>query len=191
MCWWSKFFKIKPKQRKSLPWRFENVILIIIKFCELLLRIFPRIINSSRSYIKHSKECFLLFPNTSKLVQKTSAAPRFSNLVLGVWKSEETLFLVFDLLRRFSCFKGSSLEPQLCMCSEQQRNLLPLYFEVQQRILCRRYWGDWNSIICSRLGFPFRVLLNWRKRKPSLSKPQAFAHRLWLQFHAMLYETGS
>ena len=47
------------------------MILIIIKFCELLLRISPRIINSLRSYIKQSKECFLLFPNTSKLVKKT------------------------------------------------------------------------------------------------------------------------
>ena len=74
------------------------MILIIIKFCELLLRISPRIINSLRSYIKHSKECFLLFPNTSKLVKKNSAAPPFSNLFFGVWKSEETLFLVFDLL---------------------------------------------------------------------------------------------
>ena len=74
------------------------MILIIIKFCEFLLRISPRIINSLRSYIKHSKECFLLFPNTSKLVKKNSAAPRFSNLLLSVWKLEETLFLVFDLL---------------------------------------------------------------------------------------------
>ena len=74
------------------------MILIIIKFCEQLLRISPRIINSLRSYIKHSKECFVLFPNTSKLVKKNWAAPRFSNLLLGVWKSEETLFLVFDLL---------------------------------------------------------------------------------------------
>ena len=55
------------------------MILIIIKFCELLLRISPRIINSLISYIKHSKECFLLFPNTSKLVTKNSAAPRFFN----------------------------------------------------------------------------------------------------------------
>ena len=74
------------------------MILIIIKFCELLLRISPRIINSLRRYIKHSKECFLLFRNTSKLVKKNAAVPRFSNLLLGVWKSEETLFLVFDLL---------------------------------------------------------------------------------------------
>ena len=74
------------------------MILIIIKFCELLLRISPRIINSLRSYIKHSKECFLLFPNTLKLVKKNSATPRFSNLLLGVRKSEETLFLVSDIL---------------------------------------------------------------------------------------------
>ena len=74
------------------------MILIIKRFCELLLLISPRIINSLRSYIKHSKECFPLFPNMSKLVKKNSAAPRFSNLLLGVWKSEETLFLVFDIL---------------------------------------------------------------------------------------------
>ena len=47
------------------------MILIILKFSELLLRISPRIINSLRSYIKHSKECFLLFINTSKFVKKT------------------------------------------------------------------------------------------------------------------------
>ena len=74
------------------------MILIIIKFCELLLGISPRIINSLRSYIKHSKERFLLFPNTSKFVKKNSLAPRFSNLLHGVWKSEKKLFLVFDLL---------------------------------------------------------------------------------------------
>ena len=74
------------------------MILILIKFGDLLLRISPRIINSLRSYIKHSKECFHLIPNTSKLVKNNSAAPRFSNLLPGVWKSEETLFLVFDLL---------------------------------------------------------------------------------------------
>ena len=73
------------------------MILIIIKFCELLLRISSRIIISLRSYIKHSKECFLLL-----VKKKHSAAPRFSNLFLGVWKSEETLFLVFDLLLEVS-----------------------------------------------------------------------------------------
>ena len=88
------------------------MILIIIKFGELWLRISPRIINSLRSYIKHSKECFLLFPNTSRLVKKNSAAPRFSNLLLGVWKSEETLFLVFDLLLP-KCIAQSPLTYQM------------------------------------------------------------------------------
>ena len=37
------------------------MILIIIKFCELLLPISPRIINSLRNYIKHLNECFLLY----------------------------------------------------------------------------------------------------------------------------------
>ena len=74
------------------------MILITIKFCELLLRISPRIIISLRNYIEHSKECFLLFANTSKLVKKNLAAPRFSNLLLSIWKSEETLSLVFDIL---------------------------------------------------------------------------------------------
>ena len=87
------------------------MILIIIKFCELLLRISPRIFNSLKSYIKHSKECFLLFPNTSKLVKKNSAAPLFSNLLLGVWKSEETIFLVFDLLRpKLTCKFQNSVQ---------------------------------------------------------------------------------
>lgn len=73
-----------------------------------------------------------------------------------------------DTFSCLSCFKGSSLaEPQLCTSSDQQRNVLPLYFEVQQIILCCRYWGEWSSIICSPLGFPFalRILLkltgNW------------------------------
>ena len=90
---------MKRKQRKSLPWRrFRYVILVIIKFCELLLWIPPRIINALRSYIKHSKYCLIRYPNTSKLVKKNSAVPRFFNPLLSVWISDETLFLVFDIL---------------------------------------------------------------------------------------------
>ena len=38
------------------------------------------------------------YPNTSKLIKKNSAAPRFFNPPLSVWISDETLFLVFDIL---------------------------------------------------------------------------------------------
>ena len=59
------------KQSKSLPWwRFGYVILIIIKFGEVLLWFSPWIINALRSYIKQSKEYFIRYPNTSKLVKK-------------------------------------------------------------------------------------------------------------------------
>ena len=76
------------------------MILIIIKFCEFLLRISPIIINSLRSYIKLSKECFSFDFQTPRSWLKISAAPRFSNLLLGVWKSEETLFLMFDYITK-------------------------------------------------------------------------------------------
>ena len=58
------------KQRESLPWRrFGYLILIIIKFREVLLWFSLRIINALGSYIKHSKGCFNRSPNTSKLVK--------------------------------------------------------------------------------------------------------------------------
>ena len=80
---------MKRKQRKSLPWRrFGYVILIIIKFGELLLWISLRIINVLRSYIKHSKECFIRYPNTSKLVKKTRLPLVFSthfSVCLDIW----------------------------------------------------------------------------------------------------------
>ena len=87
------------KQRKLQPWRrFGYVILIIIKSGELLLWFSPRIINGLRSYIKHSKGCFIWYPNTLKLVKKNLGCASFFQPLLGVWISDETLFLVFDIL---------------------------------------------------------------------------------------------
>ena len=66
---------MKWEQSKSLPWGrvwiYAILILIIVKFGELLLWISLRIINALRSYIKHSKVSFIRYPNTSKLVLKT------------------------------------------------------------------------------------------------------------------------
>ena len=42
------------------------------------LWISPRIIVHLRSYIQNSTQCFIRYPDTSKLVLKNSAAPRFS-----------------------------------------------------------------------------------------------------------------
>ena len=94
------------KQRKLQPWRrFGYVILIIIKSGELLLWFSPRIINGLRSYIKHSKGCFIRYPNTLKLVKKKLGCASFSQPLLGVWISDETLFLVFDILLHIHDFR--------------------------------------------------------------------------------------
>ena len=70
------------RENNGNPWRrFRKVILIIIKFSELLCRISPRGINGLRSYIKHLKKCFIQFPNNSKLV-KNSSVPCFYNPLL-------------------------------------------------------------------------------------------------------------
>jgi len=90
---------MKRKQPPSLPWgRFGYVILIIIKFGELLLWISPRIIYTLKNYIKLSKECLIRYQNTSKSIEKNSACASFFNPLLSVWISDETLFLVFDII---------------------------------------------------------------------------------------------
>ena len=67
------------------------------KFSELLLWISLRIINVLRRYIELWKESFIRYPNTSKLVKKNLAAPRFFNPPLSDWISDETSFLMFDI----------------------------------------------------------------------------------------------
>ena len=64
---------------------FGDVILITIKFAELLLRIIVL-----GGYIKHSKEYFSRYPNPSSLLQN-SAAPRVFNSLSSVWISNEIL----------------------------------------------------------------------------------------------------
>ena len=64
-------------------------------------------INDLRSYIKHSK----VFHPVSKHLEvglKKSAVPRFFKLLLGVWNSDETLSLVFDILldRQYTIIQG-------------------------------------------------------------------------------------
>ena len=101
------------------------MILIIITFRELLFWIYPRNINDLRSYIKHSKECFIRYQNTSKLCfinyqntsklvkkkKKTRNGPRLS-----------TNFLVFGYLRKRS---------SLC--------LIMIYYIKHKEDCCIRY----------------------------------------------------
>ena len=104
------------KQRKSLWWRrFGYFILIIIKFSELLFWISLRFINELRSYTKHSKACFLRYPNTwnpgsASLFQPTSVFGYFmkhSSLCLmrtvyGSWNANIIILLHQHLLSKHS-----------------------------------------------------------------------------------------
>ena len=136
---------MKRKQKKSLPWRtFGYVILIIIKFCKLLLWISRRIINALRSYIKHSKECFIRYPNTWKLVQKNSVAPHFFNPLLSVWICDETLFVVLKYCQVSDVQVGC--EDQLfCEFNTVLRQIIHWFFE---------------EVIADWMHFSFNLFLN-------------------------------
>ena len=103
---------MRRKQNKSLLWRrFGYVILVIIKFCELLLWIsLTVIINALRSYIKHSEERFIRCPSHSKLVKKSQL-----HLVCS------THFLVFGYLMKHSSlcliyYIRNSLKTNFSLC---------------------------------------------------------------------------
>ena len=69
------------------------------KIREVLLWFSPRIINALRSYIKHSKECFIRYPNTKKLVKNTRLRLVFSThfSVLGYPMKHSSLCLIYSL----------------------------------------------------------------------------------------------
>ena len=77
------------------------MILIIIKFGELLLLISLRTVTAVISYIKHSKKCFVRYPNTSKLGKKTRLRLVFSThfSVFGHLIKRSSLCLILLLLR--------------------------------------------------------------------------------------------
>ena len=76
------------------------MILIIIKFGELFLRIFPRTINALTEDIANTLKSVSSDIQTLyfEVHLKTSTAPRFFNPFLSVWIFDETLFHVFDKL---------------------------------------------------------------------------------------------
>ena len=82
---------MRRKQKKSLPSRrFGHVILIIITFGGHF---------ALRSYIKHSKECFIRYPKTSKLVKNTRLRLVFSThfSVFGYLMKHSSSCLMFDI----------------------------------------------------------------------------------------------
>ena len=80
--------QVKTK-RKSQPWRrFGSLarVVISIHFDDFTSPFTPFLFRLTR-YIKHSRLCFISYPNTIKFRQKYSAARRVLNSPLGVWIS--------------------------------------------------------------------------------------------------------
>ena len=167
------------KQRKLQPWRrFGYVILIIIKFGELLLWFSPRIINGLRSYIKHSKGCFIRYPNTLKLVkEKVKISPpahilhyAYSSWVEKQWQKQyiaiEKTHLSYNsmgLCGNFTFFGKISAQPQTTLCiqflgreNNDKNNTSPLGKQICLTIA----WG------CAEI-LPFEILLSSRTRTRS------------------------
>ena len=95
----------------SVPWAcFKAGRRIYPQFQRKLNRS-PRIIVHLRSYIQNSTQCFIRYPDTSKLVLKN-----FFNPLLSVWISDETLRVVLDILlpQWFVCLPSLAV-PEECI----------------------------------------------------------------------------
>ena len=151
---------MKRKQRKSLPWRRFGYVILIIKFGEVLLWFSPRIINALRSYIKHSKECFIRYPITSKLVKKTRLRLVFSIhfLVFGyLMKHSSSCLIYYIKIAGWNSVKCDILsDPMHVRVAMIAKNYVGQNSEIKvlkdnPQLLARinfNYWGQiWTKII--------------------------------------------
>ena len=83
------------KQRK---YHNHDRVLISIDFDDFISPFTPQFLFRLLRYIKHSRQCLIAFQKNLEFRQKYSATRRR----LCVWKSDETLFIVFDILHQ-SC----------------------------------------------------------------------------------------
>ena len=63
-----------------------------------------------RRYIKHSRQCFIGYPNTSNFVKNTPLRVVFSTLLSVFGYPDETLSLVFDILRDASARESGQFD---------------------------------------------------------------------------------
>ena len=86
------------KQRKSRPWRwFGYLILISMDFDDFTSPFTPQFLFRLRRYIKHSRQWFSGYSNTSNFVKNTPLCVVFSTLFSVFGYPDETLSFVFDI----------------------------------------------------------------------------------------------
>ena len=87
--------QVKTKEHTTV-----NPVLISIDFDDFTSPLIPWFLFQLRRYIKHSRQCFIGHPNTSNSVKNTPLRVVFSTLFLVFGYPDETLSLVFDILRK-------------------------------------------------------------------------------------------
>ena len=111
-------------------WKCDlNFVNFCLEFLQELSIVWEAISNTRKSVSSYFQ--------TPRSWSRNSAAPRFSNLLLGVWKSEETLFLVFDILRQIresgqkSSNKSTPFWFEICENSSKSSNkFIPFWSEI-------------------------------------------------------------
>ena len=80
---------------------FGYLILISIDFYDFIFLFSPYFYFGLRRYIKHSRQCFIGYPDTSKVVKNTPLRVVFSTLFSVFGYPSETLSTVIDILLEF------------------------------------------------------------------------------------------
>ena len=89
----------KLRQRKSQAWRrFEYPVLISIEFDDFTSPFIPYFLFRLRKYIKHSRQCFIGYPNTSNFVKNNPLRVVFSTLFSVFGYPHETLSRVWCIM---------------------------------------------------------------------------------------------
>ena len=104
-------------------------------FAILLLR--PLFMFRQRRYIKQSRECFITFPNTSKFIKNGSL--HILNSLLSVWKCDETILFVFDILRNTITYETGERADATSMGKEEEAMICKM---APSCVLQQNYSGD-------------------------------------------------
>jgi len=73
-------------------------VLISIHFKDFTSPFTPQLLFRLRKFIKHSRHCFIGYPNTSNFIKNTSLRVVFLTVLSVFGYPDETLSLVFDML---------------------------------------------------------------------------------------------
>ena len=158
---------MKLKQRKSQARRrFGNPVLISIHFDDFTLPFTLSFLFRLRRYIKHSRQCFIGYPNTSNFVKNTPLRLVFSTPFSVFGYPDETLFLFFDILLPLS-LSWLGMEAVKQCCCFILHTMVPSatrwgFNSASDAFSKQSLSGPWGVIILCRLPPPGENPSSWK-----------------------------